>query len=39
LIPDLIKASQVLVPQQDGAVIDALIETYGQLGDPEGTNL
>jgi hypothetical protein len=39
LIPDLIKASQVLVPRQDGAVIQMLIETYGQLGDPEGTNL
>jgi hypothetical protein len=39
LIPDLIKASQVLVPQQDGAVIDALIQTYEKLGDPEGANL
>jgi hypothetical protein len=39
LIPDLIKASQVLVPPQDGAVIQALIETYGKLGDPEGANL
>jgi hypothetical protein len=39
LIPDLIKASQVLVPQQDGAVIQALIETYGELGDPQGANL
>jgi hypothetical protein len=39
LIPDLIKASQVLVPHQDGAVIDALIQTYGKLGDPEGANL
>jgi|GEM_PF-2169013 len=39
LIPDLIKASQVLVPQQDGAVIDALIETYHKLGDPQGANL
>jgi hypothetical protein len=39
LIPDLIKASQVLVPQQDGAVIDALIETYSELGDPQGANL
>ncbi len=39
LIPDLIKASQVLVPRQDGAVIQVLIETYEQLGDPEGANL
>ena len=39
LIPDLIKASQVLVPQQSGAVIQALIETYGRLGDPSGANL
>jgi hypothetical protein len=39
LIPDLIKASQVLVPQQDGAVIQGLIETYGRLGDPSGPNL
>lgn len=39
LIPDLIKASQVLVPRQDGAVIQALIATYAQLGDPEGANL
>jgi hypothetical protein len=39
LIPDLIKASQVLVPQQDGAVIQALIEIYGRLGDPSGANL
>jgi hypothetical protein len=39
LIPDLIKASQVLVPHQDGAVIDALIQTYGKLGDPQGANL
>lgn len=39
LIPDLIKASQVLVPQQDGAVVEALIETYTKLGEPEGTNL
>jgi hypothetical protein len=39
LIPDLIKASQVLVPRQDGAVIQALIETYAQLGDPQGANL
>jgi len=39
LVPDLIKASQVLIPQQDGTVIDALIQTYSQLGDPEGTNL
>jgi hypothetical protein len=39
LIPDLIKASQVLVPRQDGAVIQALIETYTRLGDPQGANL
>jgi hypothetical protein len=39
LVPDLIKASQVLVPRQDGAVIQALIETYDELGDPEGANL
>jgi hypothetical protein len=39
LIPDLIKASQVLVPEQDGTVIRALIETYQKLEDPEGPNL
>ncbi|NEX17146.1 MAG: hypothetical protein C1943_11070 [Halochromatium sp.] len=39
LVPDLIKASQVLVPQQDGAVIDALINTYTELSDPQGNNL
>ena len=39
LTPDLIKASQVLVPPQDGAVIEALIKTYDQLGDPQGANL
>lgn len=39
LIPDLIKASQVLVPAQDGAVIQALIETYAALEDPQGSNL
>jgi hypothetical protein len=36
LIPDLIKASQVLIPQQNGAVIQALIQTYDKLGDPSG---
>lgn len=39
LVPDLIKASQILVPAQDGEVIQALIKTYAELGDPEGPNL
>jgi hypothetical protein len=39
LIPDLIKASQILIPAQKGEVIRALIRTYEALGDPEGTNL
>ncbi|WPL15622.1 hypothetical protein Thiowin_00528 [Thiorhodovibrio winogradskyi] len=39
LIPDLIKASQVLIPRQNGAVIKALIETYDELGDPSGPRL
>ncbi|QGU33279.1 substrate-binding domain-containing protein [Thermochromatium tepidum] len=39
LIPDLIKASQVLIPAQSGEVILALIRTYEALGDPVGSNL
>lgn len=39
LIPDLIKASQILIPAQNGEVIQALITTYDALGDPEGPNL
>jgi hypothetical protein len=39
LVPDLIKASQILVPAQQGEVIQALIRTYEQLGDPEGAKL
>ena len=39
LVPDLIKASQILIPAQDGAVIQALIQTYAELGDPQGANL
>lgn len=39
LIPDLIKASQILVPAQDGSVIQALINAYQALGDPQGANL
>lgn len=39
LIPDLIKASQILIPAQGGEVIQALIETYRALGDPVGVNL
>lgn len=39
LVPDLIKASQILIPAQKGEVIQGLIRTYDQLGDPEGTNL
>jgi hypothetical protein len=39
LVPDLIKASQILIPAQQGSVIQALIRTYGELGDPRGANL
>jgi hypothetical protein len=39
LVPDLIKASQILIPAQDGSVIQALIQTYADLGDPVGANL
>ena len=39
LVPDLIKASQILIPAQDGSVIQALIQTYAELGDPVGANL
>jgi hypothetical protein len=39
LVPDLIKASQILVPAQQGTVIQALIRTYADLGDPQGANL
>jgi hypothetical protein len=39
LVPDLIKASQILVPAQSGEVIMALIRTYQGLGDPVGPNL
>lgn len=39
LVPDLIKASQILIPAQKGEVIRALIEMYDELGDPTGANL
>lgn len=39
LVPDLIKASQILIPAQSGEVIMALIRTYRDLGDPVGPNL
>jgi hypothetical protein len=39
LVPDLVKASQILIPAQKGPVIDALIQAYQQLQDPEGANL
>ena len=39
LVPDLIKASQILVPVQKGEVIQALIKTFEELDDPEGANL
>ncbi|MBK1724890.1 substrate-binding domain-containing protein [Thiocystis violacea] len=39
LVPDLIKASQILVPAQSGEVIMALIRAYEALGDPVGPNL
>lgn len=39
LIPDLIKASQILIPAQSGEVILALIRGYQALGDPVGPNL
>jgi hypothetical protein len=37
--PDLIKASQILIPAQSGEVIQSLIQTYEELGDPQGANL
>ncbi len=39
LVPDLIKASQILIPAHKGEVIRALIRTYEALGDPQGANL
>ena len=39
LVPDLIKASQILIPAQNGEVIQALIQTYKALGEPVGANL
>jgi len=39
LVPDLIKASQILIPAQKGEIIRALIQTYEALGDPKGANL
>jgi hypothetical protein len=39
LVPDLIKASQILIPAQGGEVIQALIQTYSDLADPVGANL
>jgi hypothetical protein len=39
LVPDLIKASQILIPAQSGEVILALIRGYQALGDPVGPNL
>lgn len=39
LVPDLIKASQILIPAQSGEVIMALIRAYRDLGDPVGPNL
>jgi hypothetical protein len=39
LIPVLIMASQILIPAQQGEVIQALIRTYADLGDPVGANL
>lgn len=39
LVPDLIKASQILIPAQSGEVIMVLIRTYQGLGDPAGPNL
>lgn len=39
LVPDLIKASQILIPSQSGEVIMALIRMYQALGDPVGPNL
>jgi hypothetical protein len=39
LVPDLIKASQILIPSQRGEVIQNLIRTYAELGEPEGANL
>jgi hypothetical protein len=39
LIPDLIKASQILIPSQSGDVIRALVHTYAAVGDPQAGNL
>jgi len=39
LVPNLIKASQILIPAQKGDVIQALIRTYSELGDPQGADL
>ena len=39
LVPDLVKASQILIPAQKGEVVRALIQTYEALGDPKGSNL
>ena len=39
LVPDLVKASQILIPAQKGSVIEALAQTYQELQDPEGGNL
>lgn len=39
LVPDLIKASQILIPAQRGDVIQTLIRAYAELGDPQGVNL
>jgi len=39
LVPDLIKASQILIPAQKGEVIQSLIRAYAELGDPRGANL
>ncbi len=39
LVPDLIKASQILIPAQSGDVIMVLIRTYQGLADPVGPNL
>ena len=39
LVPDLIKASQILIPAQGGDVIMALIQTYRDLGEPVGPRL
>jgi hypothetical protein len=38
VIPDLLKASQILIPPQKGDVLDALIDLFMDLEDAEGTN-